>query len=787
MKIDRIKAQNFMSHHNSEINLSGYPAIIAIGPNGTGKSSLLIDALLVCIFGKGRSGDIDGYVTGSKDLMTVEVDFSLDGSKYRVIRKRSKKTARGSSSLEFLQLNPENNEVIQLTAGTIAETQSIIEKTIGIDFDLLTRTSILPQGESEYFCSASPSQRMELFSTIWDLDRYEAMAQIARDTWTGLKSEIATLDGKIASMRLRISEIDNQKGELSKTKTELEKASLLVSVFEKKKGLLQQKIGSFENLVHDLQKAKELKARAEQEIKRASEQHTAILAKIERYEKILKNRDTVLAKVEEEKEKTVFLEEIERATETLDKHLEGLRAEIDKIRHEHQVGIDGAEKAKAEIEAQILDAKTKEKEFHKTEAEIGRKEEELKHLRLDADKLKGVSCHPDFDPQYVNEGCRFIKDAVEAKRRIPELEDQILTQKRQIASGMASIEAAMGQFQEKKTECLSQIGDIRKKVELLIAEKEGKDKEINAKKGGHRTKIDRIRTELTEIKRYTRLVPEIDLAGKELPALKEEAIEIEGRSYEHAAERDQASVDIDRLTKKQDEKAILESEVQSIAKNLGEATGLKDSLTKRLGFIEAEISQGETLKSQISESEKEIEKIGGEKAVYEILEGAFKQIPYMLVARGIGAVEKIANEILSMISSSGLTVKIETEKTTKTTKKVKDEINLAILDNEGSKIYPLLSGGERLRVAMALRLAISEVLAHRRGTRIDTLIADEPFGPLDVEGIEDMKEAMRELKKRFKFMGIITHIDRAQDIFPTRLVFSKGPNGSQVEVQEDYA
>ena len=449
--------------------------------------------------------------------------------------------------------------------------------------------------------------------------------------------------------------------------------------------------------------------------------------------------------------------------------------------------IDEVEKVKAEVEVQISDTKAKEQELHRAEAEIGRKEEELKHLRTDADKLKGVYCHSDFDPQYVNEACRFIKDAVEAKRHIPELEDQILTQKRQIASGMASIEATIAQFQEKKTECLSQIGEIRQKVGILIAEKETKAKEINSKKGEYRTEIERIKTELTEIKRYTKLVPEIDLAEKEVPVLEEEAIEIEGKSREHAAERDQASIDIERLTKKQDEKATLESEVQSIAQKLGEASALKDTLTKRLGFIEAEISQGETLKNQILESEKEIEKLGGEKAVYEILEGAFKQIPYILVARGIGAVERIANEILSMISSSGLTVKIETEKMTKTTKKVKDEINLAILDNEGPKIYPLLSGGERLRVAMALRLAISEVLAHRRGTRIDTLIADEPFGPLDVEGIEDMKEAMRELKKRFKFLGIITHIDRAQDIFPTRLVFSKGPDGSHVEVQEDYA
>ena len=49
-----------------------------------------------------------------------------------------------------------------------------------------------------------------------------------------------------------------------------------------------------------------------------------------------------------------------------------------------------------------------------------------------------------------------------------------------------------------------------------------------------------------------------------------------------------------------------------------------------------------------------------------------------------------------------------------------------------------------------------------------------------------MKEAMRELKKRFKFMGVITHIERAMDIFPTRLVFEKnGGKGTRVAVSDE--
>ena len=91
-----------------------------------------------------------------------------------------------------------------------------------------------------------------------------------------------------------------------------------------------------------------------------------------------------------------------------------------------------------------------------------------------------------------------------------------------------------------------------------------------------------------------------------------------------------------------------------------------------------------------------------------------------------------------------------------------------------------------MRVAFSLRLAISEALAHRRGVRIDCLEADEPFGPLDNEGVDAMKTALRELKKRFGLMTVITHHEKAQDVFPVRLEFKYSNGQSLVEMIDDF-
>lgn len=794
MKDLRIRAQNFLSHEDTEIRLDGIDAVTVVGKNGSGKSSLIVDAPLLAVFGKARGDSIDDYIRNGKEQMIVEYDFSiLDDRRYRVIRKRSRKTARGSSALEFKRIDAGGEEIEDLTQGSIDETQMLIDKTIATDFETLMHTSIYEQEEADFFCRARPSERMKLFSKIWDLEKYASYAQAARDVWLGkkdkpgLQAQMAGLESKIEAAHLRISEIKKQGEGLQALRKELQKEISTLMDLEKERGELQKKLGQIENVLKDLQKAKDQKGQVEKEIKTLSDQHGAVLSKIERFQKILNNQETVKAKVTEEKEKSVALAKIETEIEGIENQIEAKRDEIEAIRKEYETKLTKIETETQAIEAEIAGERKKETALQKSQAQIGRKEEQLKHLCLDADKLQGIACHPEVDVDYINEGCRFIKDAAAAKRLIPELEAEIATEQDQVESEMARIKAGLAVFEEKKSVCLSQVSETKKDLSQAI---QAIDAEINKGLFSRKDKVtekEQAKDDLIQIRKYTVLLPEIDLAEKELPELKKEATDLEKRSTDRTSERDRHGKEIERLSRMAEEKTEIDKSLVNVSREISDASGRKDGLTKKIGFAETEIAQGEVLKSQIIEDENEIERLNGEKALYQILEDAFKQIPYMLVARGVDSVQRIANEILGMVSQAGLTVEIKTEKETKTTKSMKDEIYLSFRDNEGHKEYKLLSQGEKVRAAVALRLAMSEAQAHRRGVRIDKLIADDVFGALDTEGIEDMKEAMRELKKRFKFMAILTHIETAQNIFPTRLLFVKGPQGSRVEIQEEYA
>lgn len=786
MLFDRIKVTNFLSHIETEVKLRGYDAIVVVGPNGSGKSSMMCDAPLVALFGKGRSGDLDGYIRNGKDMMIVEFDFSLSGQLYRIVRKRSKKTSRGTSIVSFYQIDGVGNVVMDLTAGSIGETESIIRKTIGTDFDTLVRSSIIEQGEADFFCKATPSERMELFAKVWDLEKYEDFEQMARDGARDDREKIKVFDELMSVRQKKILEIGESAKGLEGLKGQLGKEVSLINEEENHRAILQKKIGAFDGMMREIENVKAYQIQAEKEFKTIGEQHSEFLKKIERYTKILKNKETVFQKVEEEKGMVEAQEKHESTRQEINGKIDQMRANTDRINAEIAEKIKGLETENGGIQREIDAIDDRLDVLNRNKLALAKREEKLSQMRREAEKLDGIQCHPEQDATYINKDCRFIKDAVVARDSIESFEIELKQSTEEIDRLSLEYTTQKEELLGKRKVVDDQIKGFKHEIEGRVREMDVNISVLQKERALSDKQIEEIKKALVEVKKFTVLVPEISLANEELPKLKEEERNLSDRCNEMSKQIGDGKRRVGELTESLKSKGIFEKELQSVCNKLDDIVLRKDELIGKIGGIEAGLVQVKELSDQIKSDEKEIDRLTSSKAVYQVAEDAFKQIPYMLISKEIGTVENIANEILGMISSSGLRVTIRTEKMTKTTKKVKDEIHLIIQDVDGEKEYKFLSGGEKLRVALALRLAIGEVFAHRRGVSIESLLADEPFGPLDVEGIDDMKDAMRELKKRFGFMGVITHIERAMDIFPTRFVFEKSSGkGTVVSISDD--
>jgi exonuclease SbcC len=94
----------------------------------------------------------------------------------------------------------------------------------------------------------------------------------------------------------------------------------------------------------------------------------------------------------------------------------------------------------------------------------------------------------------------------------------------------------------------------------------------------------------------------------------------------------------------------------------------------------------------------------------------------------------------------------------------------------------MYSGGEAFRVNLAIRIALSKLLAHRAGARLQTLVIDEGFGSQDEQGLDRLVEAIRAIQGEFDKILIITHLADLRDLFPVRIEVTKTPAGSVIEV-----
>ena len=92
------------------------------------------------------------------------------------------------------------------------------------------------------------------------------------------------------------------------------------------------------------------------------------------------------------------------------------------------------------------------------------------------------------------------------------------------------------------------------------------------------------------------------------------------------------------------------------------------------------------------------------------------------------------------------------------------------------------SGGEAFRINLALRIALSKVLARRSGASLPVLFLDEGFGTQDSIGREKILDTIAAISDQFEKIIVITHLDDLKDAFPTRIEVTKDHAGSTYSI-----
>ncbi|NMB59644.1 MAG: SMC family ATPase [Chloroflexi bacterium] len=170
----------------------------------------------------------------------------------------------------------------------------------------------------------------------------------------------------------------------------------------------------------------------------------------------------------------------------------------------------------------------------------------------------------------------------------------------------------------------------------------------------------------------------------------------------------------------------------------------------------------------------------------KILEKAFGKsgVPALLIEEALPEIESRAREILDRLSDGSMSVQLVTQKEYKDKKREdkQETLDILISDGAGERAYELFSGGEAFRVNFAIRLALSQELAHRAGARLQTLVIDEGFGSQDSDGRQRLIETINIVQQEFEKILVITHMEELKEAFPARIEVEKTPHGSKVIV-----
>ncbi len=205
-----------------------------------------------------------------------------------------------------------------------------------------------------------------------------------------------------------------------------------------------------------------------------------------------------------------------------------------------------------------------------------------------------------------------------------------------------------------------------------------------------------------------------------------------------------------------------------------------------LGGAQQRVDVLKTQRARKADFERDRATLQKQVARHRTLEQAFGRngVPALLIEQALPQIEEKANELLDRLSDGRMSIRFVTQAEFKDKKRedLKETLDIQISDSAGIRNYEMYSGGEAFRVNFAIRLALSEILAQRKGARLQTLVIDEGFGSQDTQGRQRLIEAINMVKNDFAKILVITHLDELKDAFPSRIEVEKGERGSVIHV-----
>ena len=693
-------------------------------------------------------------------------------------------------------------------------------------------SSILGLDQWELFRKAANDKSRQARNDVRIYERDVAMMQEEIETEDKLRSDRLLVESDLALVREKVTSrqtqldlikaearlLANRMEQLDSLKEQLARAN---DVVEKKQRQIDQKRATLGQYQLKIDQAEQIEE-AYQQLGRLKS-HLSQMDKLsERYWPLERQRSQLQAQLEAQKqalendlrELTIEKDELERSLAGFDDQQKKLTDLTEKINQ-----IDEALSAGQDYEAQLQALREQAQTLEGNNGALRIQMEEIKQRTQKLEDAQGASCPmcgQDLSPSHreqllddFNSNGKILGDQYrlnkaemnQLKGQIQDLESklrqvqQLEKQRLSLQSSQALIKQTLDQLSQRKENWQSNKAARFEQLQKELAEDsffpekrlqlQQLDQDVlslNFDPDAH----NQARQQVQEAEPSETARQELQIARSNFDLLKQEVTTAE-QELSHDIEFSR------ELNQKYDAEANSLAEAQAKTQDSHQAeTELsnlreeQDVLNRQLGEIDQALAAIQNQRERQKRLYEQIDELNEKVRQYSKLETAFGKdgVPAMLIEQALPELEDQANQLLLRLSDYTMSVRFNTQRAYKDTKRkdLMETLDIIISDGHGSRDYETYSGGEAFRINFAIRLALSRILAHRAGARLQTLVIDEGFGNQDAQGRQRLIEAINIVRPDFEKILIITHIDELKDYFSNRIEVSKTPSGSQAEV-----
>ena len=750
--IKSLSLTNFRKHSELDLKFEEEGQLILIaGKNGVGKTSIL-EAITFALYGEGRLGrkNLDKLVKRGAELegMSVEMGFTLGPDLYRVHRRRD-----GKNSTSVLYVN--DSPLVEGALGVTAEITSLL----GMDSQGFKLAVVAQQKDLDGLSSLRPAERAQMITRLLRLDiltkaKEEASAifRKEREIFKELQT-LSSLDPSLEDLKqLKLEEetvaleLNNSAGNLLQLKENFDKLEPTNNKWIQANVSHQIASNNFDKVQGDL--------------KTTQDQLASIL--------IPDLLPEINSDIKQLSEKIIMIENQIAQAEVYNKNIEQARILTNDI---------------TSLEKKVLGKKKDLKlitpcpgdlELKLTKLSLELKELDLSLLAAQKDLTLVAQSKSELTAKLINnqkdEGnCDHCGQIISAEHR----ESQNIE--------LLAEEVYINLKLEETTSFLAKLEATHEKLsaeEFILVERINLCKLDLLKRKNYIEQVAELELRVRALNDQLKKVPTSTPIGT-LEELYEEKTNLATlasklqRNIDYNQKREQMVSNKLRL---QVDEIFLQGKILQAEKELAENTPTQELINEYQALkLTSEKIEQETLihthwTGVMAKTQEQIAQFQSSQARSLIREQSRNQHQLNALNNANAATllldvsEKLSQEIRPLLEASVSNLLATMSNGRFSSIKLSEEYEITVLDDEKYHELAELSGGEIDLVALALRLALAEVVSSRHGSGgAGFLILDECFASQDQERRSTILSALRNLKASYHQIFLVSHVENMED------------------------